>query len=69
MTGVQTCALPILLDKPVVQYIVEEMAASGITEIIFITSSQKRPIEDHFDRNDDFENFKRKQFAILALPI
>lgn len=48
--------LPVL-DKPVVQYIVEEMAASGITEIIFITSSQKRPIEDHFDRNKDFENF------------
>ncbi len=42
--------LPVL-DKPVVQYIVEEMAASGITEIIFVTSSQKRAIEDHFDRN------------------
>lgn len=48
--------LPVL-DKPVVQYIVEEMVASGITEIIFITSSQKRPIENHFDRNKDFENF------------
>ena len=48
--------LPVL-DKPVVQYIVEEMVASGITEIIFVTSSQKRAIEDHFDRNKDFENF------------
>ncbi len=48
--------LPVL-DKPVVQYIVEEMANSGITEIIFVTSSQKRPIEDHFDRDGDFENF------------
>ncbi len=48
--------LPVL-DKPVVQYIVEEMAASGITEIIFVTSSLKRPIEDHFDRDRDFETF------------
>lgn len=48
--------LPVL-DKPVVQYIVEEMAESGITEIIFVTSSLKRPIEDHFDRDRDFENF------------
>ncbi len=46
--------LPVL-DKPVVQYIVEEMAASGITEIIFVTSSKKTAIEDHFDRNHDFE--------------
>lgn len=52
--------LPVL-DKPVVQYIVEEMAASGITEIIFITSSLKRPIEDHFDRNADFENYLKEK--------
>ena len=48
--------LPVL-DKPVLQYIVEEMVASGITEIIFVTSSQKRAIEDHFDRDRDFENW------------
>jgi UTP--glucose-1-phosphate uridylyltransferase len=48
--------LPVL-DKPVVQYIVEEMADSGITEIIFVTSSQKRAIEDHFDRNLDYEQY------------
>lgn len=52
--------LPVL-DKPVVQYIVEEMVASGITEIIFVTSSQKRAIEDHFDRNHDFEYFLKKK--------
>lgn len=52
--------LPVL-DKPVVQYIVEEMVASGIQEIIFVTSSQKRPIEDHFDRDRDFENFLRSK--------
>ncbi len=48
--------LPVL-DKPVVQYIVEEMAASGIQEIIFVTSSQKRAIEDHFDRDRDLERY------------
>ncbi len=52
--------LPVL-EKPVVQYIVEEMAASGITEIIFVTSSNKRAIEDHFDRDHDFEYFLEKK--------
>ncbi len=52
--------LPVL-DKPVVQYIVEEMAASGITEICFVTSAQKEPIEDHFDRDHDFEAFLKSQ--------
>ncbi|TSC56485.1 MAG: UTP--glucose-1-phosphate uridylyltransferase [Parcubacteria group bacterium Gr01-1014_18] len=40
--------LPIV-DKPVIQYLVEEAVASGIEEIIFITSIGKRAIEDHFD--------------------
>ena len=52
--------LPIL-DKPVVQYIVEEMVESGIEEIIFVTSSQKRAIEDHFDRDHDFEGFLKSK--------
>ncbi|HRH23453.1 MAG TPA: UTP--glucose-1-phosphate uridylyltransferase [Candidatus Magasanikbacteria bacterium] len=52
--------LPVL-DKPVLQYIVEEMVASGITEIIFVTSSQKRAIEDHFDRDRDFEAYLESQ--------
>lgn len=52
--------LPVL-DKPVVQYIVEEMAESGIEEIIFVTSSNKRAIEDHFDRNHDQEYFLKKK--------
>jgi len=44
-----------LVDKPVIQYIVEEAVASGITEIIFVTSGSKRAIEDHFDRNFELE--------------
>lgn len=52
--------LPVL-DKPVLQYIVEEMAASGITEIMFVTSSQKRAIEDHFDRDIELERFLKEK--------
>jgi len=44
-----------LVDKPIIQYIVEEAVASGIEEIIFITSQNKRAIEDHFDRNFELE--------------
>ena len=40
--------LPIV-DKPAVQYLVEEAVASGITDIIFVTGREKRTIEDHFD--------------------
>lgn len=52
--------LPVL-DKPVLQYIVEEMVDSGITEIIFVTSSQKRAIEDHFDRDNGLETFLQEK--------
>src|SRR5205085_1659836 len=38
-----------LVDKPVIQYAVEEAVASGIEHVIIVTSSQKRAIEDHFD--------------------
>ena len=40
--------LPIV-DKPVIQYVVEELVQAGITEIILVTGYQKRAIEDHFD--------------------
>lgn len=46
--------LPIV-DKPIIQYIVEEAVAAGIKQIIFITSQNKRAIEDHFDRNFELE--------------
>jgi UTP--glucose-1-phosphate uridylyltransferase len=47
--------LPIV-DKPLIQYAVEEAIAAGITELIFVTSSSKRAIEDHFDSNFELEN-------------
>ncbi|OGY69882.1 MAG: UTP--glucose-1-phosphate uridylyltransferase [Candidatus Jacksonbacteria bacterium RIFCSPLOWO2_02_FULL_43_9] len=44
-----------IVDKPIIQYIVEEAVASGITDIIIVTSSTKRAVEDHFDRNFELE--------------
>ena len=46
--------LPIV-DKPIIQYIVEEAVACGIEHIIFVTAIGKRAIEDHFDRNFELE--------------
>jgi UTP--glucose-1-phosphate uridylyltransferase len=47
--------LPIV-DKPLIQYAVEDAIAAGITELIFVTSSSKRAIEDHFDSNFELES-------------
>ena len=60
-----------LVDKPVIQYIVEEAVAAGIEEIIFVTSIGKRAIEDHFDRNFELEyrlqqQKKTKELATIA---
>jgi len=46
--------LPIV-DKPLIQYAVEEAVASGITELIFVTGRNKRAIEDHFDSLPELE--------------
>ncbi len=46
--------LPIV-DKPLIQYAVEEAVRAGITHMIFITSSSKRAIEDHFDTHFELE--------------
>ncbi|MDO8451923.1 MAG: sugar phosphate nucleotidyltransferase, partial [bacterium] len=49
----QTKAMPKemlpIVDKPVIQYVVEELVASGITDIVIVTGWHKRSIEDHFD--------------------
>lgn len=47
--------LPVV-DKPVVQYLVEEAVASGIEEIVFVTGRGKRAIEDHFDISYELES-------------
>jgi UTP--glucose-1-phosphate uridylyltransferase len=46
--------LPVV-DKPLIQYAVEEAIAAGITELIFITGRNKRSIEDHFDKAYELE--------------
>jgi UTP--glucose-1-phosphate uridylyltransferase len=60
--------LPVV-DKPLIQYAVEEAAAAGITEMIFVTSQSKRAIEDHFDRSWELENLlaKRQKAELLEL--
>ena len=52
--------LPIV-DKPTIQFIVEEALASGIEDILIVTGKSKRPIEDHFDSNIELEaNLREK---------
>lgn len=56
----QTKAMPKemlpIIDRPVIQLIVEEAVAAGVTDIIIVTGSTKRAIEDHFDRSYELEN-------------
>lgn len=52
--------LPIV-DKPLIQYVVEEAVKGGITELVFVTSSSKRAIEDHFDTNYELEQRLQQQ--------
>jgi UTP--glucose-1-phosphate uridylyltransferase len=58
--------LPVV-DKPVIQYLVEEAVASGIEEIIFVTGRGKRAIEDHFDTSYELEAtlVKKEKMDIL----
>jgi len=55
----QTKAMPKemlpIIDKPIIQLVVEELVAVGVTDIIIVTGSQKRAIEDHFDRAVELE--------------
>ncbi|HEU4925307.1 MAG TPA: UTP--glucose-1-phosphate uridylyltransferase GalU [Burkholderiales bacterium] len=57
--------LPIV-DKPLIQYAVEEAAAAGITEMVFVTGRNKRAIEDHFDKAYELETeLERKNKSVL----
>lgn len=55
----QTKAMPKemlpIVDRPVIQIIVEQAVAAGVTDVIIVTGSTKRAIEDHFDRSDELE--------------
>jgi len=60
--------LPVV-DKPLIQYAVEEAISAGIKELIFVTSSSKRAIEDHFDTNFELEAslLERGKQELLAI--
>jgi UTP--glucose-1-phosphate uridylyltransferase len=60
--------LPVV-DKPLIQYAVEEAVAAGITELVFITGRSKRAIEDHFDTAFEVESelTTRGKHAMLAM--
>jgi UTP--glucose-1-phosphate uridylyltransferase len=59
--------LPIV-DKPAIQYVVEEAVAAGIDDILIITGRGKRTLEDHFDRNFELEHYLSEsgKFDLLA---
>jgi len=61
----QTKAMPKemlpVVDKPVIQYVVEEAVSSGIKDIVIITGWHKRAIEDHFDRSLELEKFLKEK--------
>lgn len=53
-----------IVDKPVIQYVIEEAVASGITDILMVIGKGKRAIEEHFDRNFELE-YQLKQTGKL----
>ena len=67
----QTKAMPKemlpLVDKPIIQYIVEELVGAGIEDIVIVTGYSKRPIEDHFDRMSADLRSNLKQAGKLEL--
>jgi UTP--glucose-1-phosphate uridylyltransferase len=58
-----------LVDKPVIQYAVEEAVAAGIEQVLIVTSSQKRAIEDHFDHNYELEHLLEVKGDIEMLRV
>jgi UTP--glucose-1-phosphate uridylyltransferase len=58
--------LPVV-DKPVIQYVVEEAVASGITDILMVIGKGKRAIEEHFDRSFELENMLEAKGRVKEL--
>ena len=52
--------LPVV-DKPAIQYVVEEAVAAGLSDVLMVTGRSKRPLEDHFDRNFELEQVLREK--------
>lgn len=58
--------LPIV-DKPVIQYVVEEAVSAGITDILMVIGKSKRAVEEHFDRNFELESELQEKGKLEAL--
>ncbi len=52
--------LPVV-DKPAIQYVVEEAVGAGLSDVLMVTGRNKRPLEDHFDRNIELEDALEKK--------
>ncbi|MEV6109899.1 UTP--glucose-1-phosphate uridylyltransferase GalU [Streptomyces sp. NPDC051940] len=52
--------LPVV-DKPAIQYVVEEAVSAGLSDVLMVTGRNKRPLEDHFDRNYELEEALRRK--------
>ncbi|WP_165989196.1 UTP--glucose-1-phosphate uridylyltransferase [Streptomyces sp. YIM 98790] len=52
--------LPVV-DQPAIQYVVEEATSAGLTDVLMVTGRNKRPLEDHFDRNYELEDALRRK--------
>jgi UTP--glucose-1-phosphate uridylyltransferase len=66
-TKVQPKEMLPILDKPAIQYVVEEAKKAGINELLIVTAKGKEIIENHFDRSFELEHFleKKKKIALL----
>lgn len=60
--------LPVV-DKPAIQYVVEEAVAAGLDDLLFVTGRSKRPLEDHFDRNFELEQVLREKGDLERLNL
>lgn len=56
-------------DKPIIQYTVEWLVGAGITDIIMITSQQKKALEDYFDKNYELEDILQKKGKLEQLKL
>ena len=66
-TKAQPKEMLVIVDKPSLQYIVEELVESGITDIVIVTGRNKNSIEDHFDFSYELENTLQKENKIGLL--
>ncbi len=67
MTIAQPKEMLPIVDKPIIQILVEQVVAAGIEEIIFVTGRNKRAIEDHFDYSGELEQSLRENKKIAQL--